>query len=60
MYLQSRSIIDKIKDSIYNYFDKKGGINHKENFAEEVMKKTKKTYQKIEANIIDWWMGENV
>lgn len=34
-YLKNRGIIDKIKDSVYNYFNKRGGKNYDENFEED-------------------------
>lgn len=34
IYLKNRGIVDKIKDSVYNYFNQKGGKNHDENFED--------------------------
>ena len=40
-YLKNRGITDKIKDSVYNYFNQKGGKNYDENFEENLSKSEK-------------------
>lgn len=36
-YLKNRKLLDKVKDSMYNYFNKKGGNNYE--FSEEIVEK---------------------
>ena len=37
-YLKNRNLLDKVKDSMYNYFNKKGGNNYE--VSEEIVEKS--------------------